>query len=273
MESAYDVVVVGSGFGGGVTACRMAEQGMRVCVLERGRRFGPGRLSRSARAGPAGLLAPVAEPGRHARPAADEGPVGDHRGRGRWRVARLRQRAAPGARRRVRAAALAGGDQRPPSCDPYYDRTEEALDPHETPADARASEDPRLRLDGRDRAAARPSRLPLAVHFGESRRHPFSGVFQQGCQNLGPLRSGLPGRWPRTRSTSHTSRGPRRTARRSSRCARCSASIRRAAPAGAGGSASAISSTGSAARSRRRCSCSPPARSARAACCSRTAAG
>ena len=42
MESAYDVVVVGSGFGGGVTACRMAEQGMRVCVLERGRRFGPG---------------------------------------------------------------------------------------------------------------------------------------------------------------------------------------------------------------------------------------
>ena len=42
MESAYDVVVVGSGFGGGITACRLAEQGWRVCVLERGRRFGPG---------------------------------------------------------------------------------------------------------------------------------------------------------------------------------------------------------------------------------------
>ncbi len=38
MESAYDVVVVGSGFGAGVTACRMAEQGLRVRVLERGRR-------------------------------------------------------------------------------------------------------------------------------------------------------------------------------------------------------------------------------------------
>ncbi|MDX6682661.1 MAG: cholesterol oxidase [Solirubrobacteraceae bacterium] len=42
MESAYDAVVVGSGFGGGITACRLAEQGWRVCVLERDRRFGPG---------------------------------------------------------------------------------------------------------------------------------------------------------------------------------------------------------------------------------------
>ena len=42
MESAYDAVIVGSGFGGGIAACRLAEQGWRVCVLERGRRFGPG---------------------------------------------------------------------------------------------------------------------------------------------------------------------------------------------------------------------------------------
>ena len=42
MENAYDAVVVGSGFGGGITACRLAERGLRVCVLERGRRFEPG---------------------------------------------------------------------------------------------------------------------------------------------------------------------------------------------------------------------------------------
>ncbi|MEJ7824245.1 MAG: NAD(P)-binding protein [Solirubrobacteraceae bacterium] len=42
MESSYDAVVVGSGFGGGITACRLAERGWRVCVLERGRRFSPG---------------------------------------------------------------------------------------------------------------------------------------------------------------------------------------------------------------------------------------
>ncbi len=35
----YDVVVIGSGFGGSVCAMRAAEAGMRVCVLERGARL------------------------------------------------------------------------------------------------------------------------------------------------------------------------------------------------------------------------------------------
>src|SRR2546421_770429 len=37
--SDYDVVVVGSGFGGSVSALRLAEKGYRVAVLEAGRRF------------------------------------------------------------------------------------------------------------------------------------------------------------------------------------------------------------------------------------------
>jgi len=39
MQSDYDVLIVGSGFGGSVTALRLTEKGYRVGVLEAGRRF------------------------------------------------------------------------------------------------------------------------------------------------------------------------------------------------------------------------------------------
>jgi hypothetical protein len=42
LRSEYDVVVIGSGYGGGVAASRMARTGQSVCVLERGRERWPG---------------------------------------------------------------------------------------------------------------------------------------------------------------------------------------------------------------------------------------
>jgi cholesterol oxidase len=42
MAGHYDVVVVGSGYGGAISASRLARAGARVCVLERGREFEPG---------------------------------------------------------------------------------------------------------------------------------------------------------------------------------------------------------------------------------------
>ncbi len=35
----YEAIVIGSGFGGAVTACRLAGAGVRTCILERGQRF------------------------------------------------------------------------------------------------------------------------------------------------------------------------------------------------------------------------------------------
>ncbi|WP_241730748.1 FAD-binding protein [Dietzia cercidiphylli] len=41
---AADVIVIGSGFGGAVSALRLAEQGLTVLVLEQGRRHSPDDL-------------------------------------------------------------------------------------------------------------------------------------------------------------------------------------------------------------------------------------
>ena len=39
MGSSYDAVVIGSGFGGAVSACRLAQAEQSVLILERGRRY------------------------------------------------------------------------------------------------------------------------------------------------------------------------------------------------------------------------------------------
>jgi len=44
--ASFDVVVIGSGFGGSVMTCRLAEQGHSVCLLERGKRYAFGEFPR-----------------------------------------------------------------------------------------------------------------------------------------------------------------------------------------------------------------------------------
>ncbi len=190
MESSYDAVVVGSGFGGGITACRLAEQGWRVCVLERGRRFGPGdfpdrpeqapRMFWHARHNPGGFF--------DLRIMRDVAVLtGAGVGGGSLVYANVQLRAPddvfedPAWPIAIDAAVLR----------PYYDRTEAALEPRETPSTPAL---PKVRaFDAMAARAGLPaSRLPIAVHFGEDRRHPFSGAFQQGCDNLGRCDIGCP---------------------------------------------------------------------------------
>jgi cholesterol oxidase len=190
MERAYDAIVVGSGFGGGITACRLAEQGWHVCVLERGRRFGPGdypdRLAQfphalwHARHNPGGMF--------DIRILRDVAVVtGAGVGGGSLVYANVQLR-APDAIFDDPAwpAAIDGGE-----LDRFYTRTEEALDPHTTPP-----QPPLPKVAAFDRMAENAGRtalrLPIAVHFGADRRHPFSGVFQQGCDNLGRCDVGCP---------------------------------------------------------------------------------
>ena len=47
MEKSYDVVIIGSGFGGAITGCRLSQAGRSVCILERGKRWGKSEFPRS----------------------------------------------------------------------------------------------------------------------------------------------------------------------------------------------------------------------------------
>jgi cholesterol oxidase len=49
MPDHFQVIVIGSGFGGSVAAYRLAAGGLRTCLLERGRSYPPGSFARSPR--------------------------------------------------------------------------------------------------------------------------------------------------------------------------------------------------------------------------------
>jgi cholesterol oxidase len=50
MSEHFDAVVIGSGFGGSVMTYRLAEAGLRVCLLERGKAYPPNSFARAPRA-------------------------------------------------------------------------------------------------------------------------------------------------------------------------------------------------------------------------------
>jgi cholesterol oxidase len=185
----YDAVVVGSGFGGGVTACRLAEAGWRVCVLERGRRFGKDDF----------VERPEQAPGLFWHPKLNP--------QGLFELRLMRDLAV------LDAAAVGGGSLvyasvhlRAPeevfdagwpasidraALDPYYDLADAVLEPRPTPDDP-----PLSKIAAFEAAAGRAGRpaerLPIAVHFGDDRAHPLSGAAQQGCTNLARCDLGCP---------------------------------------------------------------------------------
>jgi len=184
----YDALVIGSGFGGGAAACRLAEADWDVGLLERGRRFGrtdfPERLVQAphllwhAKANPGGL---------YDMRLFEDGTVlcGAGVGGGSLLYANVQLRAKPEV---FQANWPSGIDLE--ALEPYYLRTEEALDPQLVP-------DPKLNkvraFAAAGRKAGRPAeRTPLAVHFGPERRHPLSGAPQEGCTNLGRCVIGCP---------------------------------------------------------------------------------
>src|SRR5437764_419221 len=189
MADRYDAVVVGSGFGGGITACRLAQAGWRVCVLERGRRFAPEDF----------ISEPIEAPTLLWHHFLNPGGVFDLRlfkdvvvitaagvGGGSLVYANVQLRANP----EVFDTGWPAGIDRT-SLDPYYERVESVLEPRSTPTDPHLA---KVRaFEGMAAAAGQTATsLPIAVHFGEDRVNPFSGVKQSACTNTARCDIGCP---------------------------------------------------------------------------------
>ncbi len=187
MDATYDAIVVGSGFGGGIAACRLAEAGLRVAVLERGRRFAASDFPETPAQAPAALWHPTLNPHglfdlKLMRDLSVLTAAGVGGGSLVYANVQLRAPAdvfRTGWPRSIDRDAL----------DPYYDRTEEALLPMQTPAGL-----PKMNAFAAagQRIGKQAERLPLAVNFEGDREHPFSGVHQKLCENLGRCDSGCP---------------------------------------------------------------------------------
>jgi cholesterol oxidase len=185
----YDAIVVGSGFGGGIAACRLAEAGKRVCVLERGRRFGRGDFPHDPDQAPRMLWHERLNPGglfdvRLTRDVTVITAAGV--GGGSLVYANVQLRAPA----EVFDSGWPAGLDRA-ALDPWYDRTEEALQPRTTPTEPALDKVRAFAAAGRH-VGKQAEPLPIAVHFGAARKHPFSGVPQEGCQNLGLCNAGCP---------------------------------------------------------------------------------
>jgi cholesterol oxidase len=186
-KDAYEAVVVGSGFGGSVAACRLAQAGVEVAVIERGARY------------PLGSFPRVGE--RIDRMSWREGGPYDVRplndvlvvqaagyGGGSLIYANVQMRAP----REVFDGGWPSGYSRT-ALDPYYDLVAHMLDIRqvgedpatgELPRKTRLMEDAALRL-GRGAQFFRPN---LAVRFegaGEAPSPNRFGALQSGCLHCG----------------------------------------------------------------------------------------
>jgi cholesterol oxidase len=184
VKNLYDVVVIGSGFGGAITACRLAQGGRSVCVLERGKKWDKHDFPRTL-----GQMA-------HAFWNYRDFGLLDYRvfrnidviqaagvGGGSLVYFNVHKRAKPEIFEQPRWPQ----NIKRQALDPFYDRAKEILEarPLTPPAGLPIPARTQALLDAARAAGREPELLDICVYTGPDRSNPYSGIPQQACMYCG----------------------------------------------------------------------------------------
>jgi len=186
MRQRYDVIVIGSGFGGAVTATRLAQAGRSVCVLERGRRWDRSEFPRSIGQVRNAMWQDNQSYGFIEYKVFKRMDViqGAAVGGGSLHYFNVHLRAPEEILERPEWPARIKRD----AMEPYYDLAQDMLDSR--PLEPRL---PRYPLPKRTEAFAAAAaaagrtaeRVPIAVHTGPAGENRHSGVLQEPCNYAG----------------------------------------------------------------------------------------
>jgi cholesterol oxidase len=184
MRPEYDVVVIGSGFGGAITACRLAEAGRSVCVLERGREWKGTQFPRTPSEVSKAFWRENEQFGfieykSFRRIDVIQG-CGVGGGSLHYFNVHLRPNEAIFAGRWPRAVTRK-------TLDPYYDLAESMLEskPLDPPAGETLPYRTRAFMESVKRTGRIPELVPIGVYTGERRLNPWSGLPQDPCDYSG----------------------------------------------------------------------------------------
>jgi cholesterol oxidase len=185
MRASYDVVIVGSGFGGAVTACRLAQAGHSVCVLERGKRWGKVDFPRSPGEVSKAFWIQNESHGFLEYSAFRRIDVlrGCGVGGGSLHYFNVHLRCPP----EIFASAAWPTQVTRATLDPYYDLAEGMLDsaPLTPPPGRELPDRTTAFLAAASAVGRRPQLVPIGVYTGDQRTNPHSGLAQAGCDYSG----------------------------------------------------------------------------------------
>ncbi len=185
MRGTYDVVVVGSGFGGAIAACRLTQAGRSVCILERGRKWNKGDFPRS----PAEISKSFWRKGKSfgfleykafKRIDVIQG-CGVGGGSLHYFNVHLRTPEA------IFSQGMWPPELRRATLNPYYDLAEEMLEsaPLTPPSGRGLPKRTEAFLAAAAAAGRKPELVPIGVYTGADRVNPYSGKPQTACDYSG----------------------------------------------------------------------------------------